>query len=195
MKYSHIKGFTLIEMVVVIGIFGVVSAIVLFNYNQFRSNTILTNMAYEVALSVREAQIYGVSVRGSAGNSPSFSKPYGIYIPNGETNQYLLFADDGDNAYSGTTCETPGTDTCVTPYALLGNNKFEEVQVEINNQCEIPAGGLNIIFKRPNPEPFINGDSRISRAQIKLSSPDGTSRYVLVANNGQISVSNEPICQ
>ncbi len=189
------KGFTMIEMIVVLGIFAVMSGIVLFNYSKFRSDTILTNMAYEIALSIREAQIYGVSVRSPNGGTPDFSEAYGIYFSGEESNQYLLFADDdGSLEYEGSSCTDSGADTCVTPYTLLGNIKIVDVAI-LNNggNCPMDDQPLSILFKRPNPEPVINSDNSISQAQITVTSEDAV-RYVVISNNGQVSVLNDSIC-
>lgn len=206
MKHTIQKGFTIIEMLAVLAIFSILTAIVVFNYTKFRSDTILTNMAYEVALSIREAQIYGVSARSSAsGASADFSRAYGIYIPTIPTNAYYLFSDTdtsgvggtGDKKFSGTDCAIGnGGDTCVTPYTLQQNIKITAVYVD-GTVCG-NSNKFSILFKRPNPEPIFskNGeapDTNISRIQITLTADDDTKRYVLVANNGQISVVNNPL--
>lgn len=202
MNYNTQKGFTLIEMVAVLGIFTIMTSIVVFNYNKFRSDTILTNMTYEIALSIREAQIYGVSARNAIpGGVNTFSRPYGIYIPpvNPPTSQYFLFADTNpDLQYSGTDCAfVQGGDICTTPYTLQRNVVIEGIHLENGESCP-SADKISILFKRPNPEPIVNIDDdddveTFSRVQITVKAPDDARRYVIVANNGQISVENQPI--
>lgn len=194
------KGFTLVEMITVLGIFAVMTSIVVFNYNKFRSDTILTNMAYEVALSIREAQIYGVSVRGG-GTSASFGEAYGIYLPFNKS-QYVLFIDDNDDEQyegSGDGCETLASDTCVTPYSLQRNVKISNIKNIINCSSSTPTEGegVSIVFKRPNPEPVIKGkglNSEMSQVEITLQSAEGTERYVEVYGNGQIAVLSKSVC-
>ncbi len=202
MKYPIQKGFTLIEIITVLAIFAIVSGIVLFNYGKFRSDTILTNMAYEMALSIREAQIFGVSVRTPgtvAPTSPGYAKSYGIYVPPGTTDQYYLFLDENnDNIFDGTSCTNPGYDTCVTPYKLSSNIKITKIDVRLGG-ISCPSGlvsdGLHIVFKRPNPEPKLNDNPNIEEVQITLTSSDGiTKRFVRVFNNGQVSVVNNDLC-
>lgn len=197
MRNSTQKGFTLVEMVAVLGIFAVLSSIVIFNYTKFRSDTILTNMAYEVALSIREAQIYGVSARN--GGPKDFSVPYGIYMPVG-SNQYFLFADTSkDSKFSGTSCSIvdSGGDTCIVPYTLQQNIRISQIQVKMGDgSCLSESVGGSILFKRPNPEPIMKRSvgSDPSQMEITLSSADGTKRYVSIYNNGQIAVINQPVC-
>jgi len=199
-KYISQKGFTLIEMITVLAIFMLISGVVIFNYGKFRNDTILTNMAYEVALSIREAQIYGVSARtAESGNTPSFEIPYGIYLKEG-SNQYYLFADIvEDSKFSGDTCSDPMGDTCVTPYTLQRGVLISDIDISTDSSsCDL-KNSVSVLFKRPNPEPIItpggaNVDD-ISFVQITLTAPDGvTKRYVAIYNNGQVAVVNEPVC-
>jgi prepilin-type N-terminal cleavage/methylation domain-containing protein len=191
------KGFTLVEMLSVLAIFSILTSVVVFNYNKFRSDTILTNMAYEVALSIREAQIYGVSARQSA--SIDYKVPYGIFIPK-DSEQYYLFADTGnetddtpDGKFSGTNCANPGQDTCVTTYSLQRGMKISDVQYSQDTNCQY-TDDMSIVFKRPNPEPIFNnsgGTTNIIKTLITIEAPDGAQRHVWIYNNGQVDVINE----
>ena len=51
------RGFSLIEMIVVIGIFAMLSGLVFSNYSDFNVSASLDNLAHRVALLVREAQV------------------------------------------------------------------------------------------------------------------------------------------
>lgn len=191
------KGFSLLEMMAVLGIFGIISSIVMFNYGKFTSETMLTNMAYEVALSIREAQIYGVSVRNAGEDTPSFNAPYGIHIPptGDNLNQYILFKDnDDDGDIDASSCL--GSLECITPYTIQRNIFITSVKTRTGGGCPSRNDGFSILFKRPNPEPFFSvGGNGVAEVEITLESRDGTTqRYVIIANNGQISVQNEPIC-
>lgn len=183
----------MLEMLTVLAIFGVMTSIVVFNYGKFTSDTILTNMAYEVALSIREAQIYGVSVRNPTGAlvTSSFSVPYGVYLQRG-TGQYFLFADETgpDGIFNVLNCLT--SEECVTPYTLQRGVTVERVRKD----CVEDTDGLNITFKRPNPEARFDNAVNVGSADITLISADGLERrYVVVRNNGQIYVTrDEPVC-
>lgn len=194
MKYQKQRGFTLVEIIAVLGIFMVLTSIVVFNYSKFRSDTVLTNMAYEVALTIREAQIYGVSARSSG---VSFENAYGIFIPTSSSNQYSVYSDgNGDLLFSGDDCLLSGGDTCVTTYNFQNSIKISQLDVKIGGSCQ-PASTLSISFKRPNPEPIIrrnSGNEAISLAQITVSTEEGTDRYVVIYGNGQVAVLNESQC-
>lgn len=70
-------GFTLIELLICCAIIGVITAIVLLKYSSFDSTTLLKSAAYEIALSLREAQVKSVSVVRNNDNN-NFDNPYGI---------------------------------------------------------------------------------------------------------------------
>src|SRR3989338_9771847 len=72
------RGFSLIEMMVVLTIFGIMTAVVLANLPAFRDKTALDLIAQEIATTIRQAQVYGIGTR-SAGSSSNFSA-YGIYF-------------------------------------------------------------------------------------------------------------------
>ena len=195
MKKITQQGFTLVEMITVLGIFMIMTSVVLFNYNKFTSDTILTNMAYEVALSVREAQIYGVSVRDPNGTE-NFGTPYGISFiaATGGSSTYNLFADlDGNGLFGGGATCVAGAGECVTPYALLRNIKITGVAIKPAS-AECQSSNLSVLFERPNPEPFFNNGTNVEFAEITLTAPTGSVRYVVISNNGQIYVDNESAC-
>lgn len=68
-------GFTLVELIVSLAIFVIMTALVVAKYGNFNQSVLMTDLAYDVALSLRTAQTYGVSVQGQGTN---FNVPYGV---------------------------------------------------------------------------------------------------------------------
>ena len=172
-------GFTLIEMLVVIAIVGILLTVVLFNYRGVESKSILKNIAYEVALTVREAQSYGLGVKkyvpdGGTINASAgiFSQSYGVHVNDGadEAKNIYLFSDANDNGVcadcTGGSC--PGTGECRQTLTLHSGAEIQNVcltgrlsssSVEEKCMATKPGGitGLSfesaaVRFKRPNPD-------------------------------------------
>lgn len=187
---SFSKAFTLVELMVVLGIFAVLTSVVVYKYRDFNNSIILTNVAYEVGLLVRQAQVYGLSVKGSgAGN---FDNGYGVYVIRGTTRAPItpgllkLFADDGDKMYkpNDTTIDTL---LLPTGYSISGLNTF-------NSQGNFSGKkNASIVFVRPNPKAYIVGDGQslsdnVPEIHIDIKSPSGATKTIIVWHTGQISV-------
>lgn len=182
------RGFTLIELLVVMGIFLVITGTVLANHSKFNSSVLLGSLAYNIALSVREAQVYGLSVQTYHAN---FQVGYGIDLSAANPNQYVLFADvNADKRYE------PGTDSVIQTYAVGGGHtiqKFCGSNASGATQCSTdstPIDRLDIVFFRPNPDAYISSANPgyYSSAAITVASGSGESRTVTVYSTGQISV-------
>lgn len=131
MKKNRLKnnrGFSLVELMVTITIFIMITSITLTNYPRFSNKLSLDLLAQDIALSVRQAQISGASVLGSKskeGEEARVFKAYGVHFeaPRSEDDNaypYLIFADlinppgiyqyDGPSTYGFTTelaCNQP----------------------------------------------------------------------------------------
>lgn len=204
------KGFTLIEMAVVTAIFGILTSVVIFNYGNFTDNILSTNMAYEVALQVRQAQVFGLGVRGVDGK---FGGAYGVFVntnnSDGTTKDIILFNDSkplagpdgkcGDSSGSGV-CICNTGDECLEKISLQRNIVIDELWVKSGSTCT-DTDLLSVTFKRPNPDAIIrNQDSGASTnfelAEIRINSPRSDKpRYVIIRNTGQISVEQDSNCE
>lgn len=189
-KLQKSGGFTLIEMITVVAIFGLVSAIVLTNYNNFTNGSLLTNMSYEMALSIREAQTFGVAVANRS--SSDFDNSFGIHFTapsdGSGSSAYYLYEDlNGNRSF-----DTSPADETKQEYVLQRNIKI--VRLETDTNCSKSPSELSILFDRPNPEPKIGGDPDDPGARITLETSDGIIRYVIVRSNGQIYVDSDSTC-
>ena len=101
-KQNKQNGFTLVELLVTVGIFAVISGITLANYPKFNTQTALTGLAQQIAISIREAQVYGVAVRNSSTTANIATQDvypaYGIFFAttsaatvNGNATSYSVF--------------------------------------------------------------------------------------------------------
>lgn len=190
------RGYTLVELITVLAIVLVLSSLVLAGHNNFQGNILLSNLAYDVALSIRQAQTYGLGVREATIAGSSFDTAYGIHFEDGEQSSYVLFADlDRDFVYDG------GSET-VEVFSIprgYGIEKFCSTPSSSAEKCNGSAiNYLDIMFNRPEPEALIRsniGSDQYESARIVIRSSKGTGRGVIVVTTGQITVVEEPVSE
>lgn len=184
------KAFSLIELIVTVSIISVILSVVLYNYGNFNDKLALSAAAQELAVSIRQAQAYGINVKESGVSSNQFNYAYGIYFSNQTPNSYYIYVDANSN----------------NKYDSGGSELVERVDfkngVTVNNICDsgaCPATGVTTMsagFLRPNPDAriyFINSSGTVtsgplSYGRIQLRSTKGTFSYVIIESTGQIVV-------
>lgn len=171
----YTKGFSLAEMLISVAIIGLITAVIMARYDEFDDSVTLQNIAYEVALAAREAQVLGVSVRGVA---DSFGSAFGIHFE--LSNTYVIFQDlDDDGVYDD------GEE--VTVSTLQGGMVINDLCADAD--CTITE--LDITFERPNPDaniittPAIVG---VGQVRVEIASDNGNTADVVIRETGQISV-------
>ncbi|MCD6528411.1 type II secretion system protein [bacterium] len=153
------NGFTLIEMLIVMVIIVIMSAIIFANYGKQRRYFALQRSVHKLAQDIRRANEMAMSAQEFQGSVPEGG--YGIWINTASSTSYLLFADLGsspDHIYSGE------------------SEKVEEIDLEKGVYIKdiIPSSYsiLNITFKPPNPTVTISnedGTSTTTEATVILS--------------------------
>lgn len=212
-RRSHVlslsKGFTLTELIVVMGIIGIIMSIVMTSQSSFNKTLILQNATYDIALTLRDAETYGLSSRASGAIA---NAGYGVHFQKGTPSIFTFFADTYPSSPSAFNCHgvpvggvsapdaqpgdcvyTAGQDQKVIEYTLgNGITVSDFCAFNGNWSCAYAQGGslssLDIVFARPNPDAFIraNGSSYTS-ACMKVASPQGGTRFISVAASGQIT--------
>ena len=84
------RGFTLIEMLVVLAIIVTVTTIALSSQSAFNKTLILANTAYDIALTLRSAENFGI---GSRALYRTANAGYGVHFQRGTLGSFILFAD------------------------------------------------------------------------------------------------------
>lgn len=186
------RGFTLVELLVTLSLFVILSGIVLFSQKKFNGSILLTNLAYDVALTIRQAQTFGINVREDI-KTGSFQMPYGVHFDISKNKQFLIFADfnGNDDQYNGNWQCTSGGDECLNSYSIKKGNYISDICVTSSGVSECGMNKLDITFLRPDPDAIfrsIPNKNSITEAKIIISSPTGESRNVLVNSTGQISI-------
>ena len=180
---------------VTISIIAIVSSIILFNFPSFASRILLENLTHEIALVVRQAQVYGIGIKQTTGG---LFPAYGAHFDTTATppedppnKKVIFFADTIADGFYGGDSEKVETFTIQRGNAI-SVLCYKNVN-DITWQCG--ADNLDITFKRPEPEAHIlinRGGGDVSSARITVTSPNAEvgDRYITVHSSGQIAVTS-----
>lgn len=145
-------GFTLIEMMIIVGIFVIVSAMVLVNFRQGEHSSAFLLATEEVASNIRKTQTQ--TLTGSTEQEITASGGFGAYFDLTQPDRYVIFRDNGNQVYE--TANDVIIETMILPLnisiASLSNNP------------------LTIVFKPPKPAVYLNGGLIDNSADIYLTS-------------------------
>jgi hypothetical protein len=157
---------------IVLAIIGILSTVVLFQYRLFDSQLLLRNLAYEIALTIREAQTLGIGVRGASG---TFTAAHGVHLEPGTA--YRVFRDDNGNG------RYDSGDGTLSTYTIERRNRISDLCVD--SVCG--RSSLDVMFLRPDPDARFYPSG--SDARITVASESGSiTRIVTVTATGQVSV-------
>lgn len=189
------------ELVVVTGIITIVSALMLASNTRFGGVILLRNLAYDIAISVRQAQVFGISVaRFGAG---TFSAGYGVSFTLADPTHYTLFADAvEENGLYDTGEEV------IPPSPMTIGQGYRIADLCVTDVLDVESCGyerMDVFFKRPEPDAYmsVNGtplsfdaDGRVTstniplRGRILVQSPRGECMSVVIEITGQIAVTS-----
>lgn len=193
---NYSGGFSLPELVITIGIIVMITAVILVRYANFNSSVLLSSQAFEIGLDIREAQVFGLGVRGEGSGTP-FRDEYGVFFDTTtdlSRGQYLFFQDSDNDPVPK---YDAGTDYVLSTLLLDARHRIESLCTSNPTTGGCPAGNvmteLSVTFKRPNFDARffgVPGGSGVTEAYITISPINSTSetRTVKVTNTGQIEV-------
>ena len=152
------RGFTLLELIVVMAIISIMSAIVISGYSNQRDSKALSLGESQVTNDIRIVQ--GMSYNILSANGTNFPKGgYGIRFTEG-SDSYMVFADlDSDGIYDG------------------AGEDYEEIKLPKNVEvsCLKKDGSacgvftdVDIVFQPPYGKVLINGDEKSGGSFINL---------------------------
>src|SRR3989344_3989763 len=196
---KRFSGFTLIEVIVVIGIMSVISAIVLVNFPRFQKGHEVEREAAKLALAMRKAQSFSLGVRefNSAFNDDPFClnipvrfPGYGVYLTMSLPTVYTIFGDATcSKQYDTFPVDETVENIKIENKAKLGSLKGFNVGI-CSSGCALDE--VLVIYLRPGPSVFLTGNGDIDSYdyfEISLTSSDGSAaKTVVVRSTGQISI-------
>lgn len=191
------RGFTLIEVVVVIGVMAIVSSLMLANFPRFNKQIAVEREASRLALSLRKAQSYALAVRefnATFNDDPFCQSPpvrfpgYGLFFELLVPTQYFIYGDVNcskyyENAPIEEAAETINTEGKINLYLLKGYDA-----AVCSGGCELEE--LSVLYVRPGPTILIESSGTgFNYAEIYLHSSDNAvSKKVIVRSTGQVSI-------
>lgn len=200
-----LKGFTLIELIVVMAIVILSSGIVLFNYRGSRQAVVLSSTALDVANMVRIAQVGGRSAAQNLSNYNTTSEIIatndivrtGIHLAQGLQNTIAVLTVyrnlDGVFGY-----QPSGTPFSGDQRLEVKNTSAAGVSVRLctsvnyaTHGCTPYSQSASIEFSRLKSDPIDNGVFGTANPVIQLESTQGGSsmyRYVVIERTGNIFV-------
>ncbi len=213
MKYlnrrtNRTRGFSIIELLVAVGIFMVLSATFLFNYGTFDRRVTVDILAHQIAGWVRDAQVSAMSVKRARNDAGKFPG-YGLYFDATKKDRFVFFADlDGDRLYDPYTSKCGAvSEECEQEIVLLHGNTIDSICGDANSGSSLSCTSVNpgnpslyttdfahIVFTRPNPfDATILGDPETtptehSHVEITIASPRGYRHTITIWITGQVSV-------
>ena len=192
-------GFTVTEVIVVMGIIIIILTTLIGTYPRFRNKSSLASLARRVALVMREAQVFGLAVKefpNSLSTPIGSFPPYGFHIDLANPQEMILFADVIPEALPGESVSGNGIFDTGLACGEEGSECFRRIKFAsdefISDLCVTDGGGqagqggeldydcasdgitrLDVTFRRPDPEARILANSQSSQynaAQVYLSS-------------------------
>ncbi|MDP2789064.1 MAG: type II secretion system protein [bacterium] len=196
-EYS--RGMTYVELVVVLGIMGVLSSVVMFNHGKFQGKIDIKNLANDIALKVVEAQKSSMSGKwNSATTLPNWKPSYGLYFNiagNSNADKFIYFSDlDNDDICDPPAC-TPSytlTNEVLDIVNITKGNTVSSIEVFGTGSCPATVTNLTILFKRPNSSPAITSTPplgcSVSYIAINVTSPKGVNSKIKMYSSGRVQI-------
>ncbi len=206
-KIQTSKAFTVVELIVVIGIFVLMTTITSFKYNKFIKQSQISELAHDIALTIRQMQVYGISASGKLIANENFEgtedtffdatsgqvrditqdrsvRGVSIYGPE---KKIILFEDANRNhVYDD------GTDVVIDERDIRYNVHIGFILCDADGNCnKTESGRLDISFQRPYPDAtmyFTDGASHspVDHAQIMVMASGVKAKSISVNAIGNI---------
>ncbi len=171
----NLKGFTLIEMIVVLLIMSIVFSIVVLQYSKYINSKALLLGREQIVNDIRAAQSYTLNTLKANGGFPmgGYGVNFGLNL-----GSYIVFADgNGNKRYD------------------VGE-KFQDIDVsggitisnlKVNN---VAIGSVDLVFRPPYGVTYINGNNKLLGSfinlEIEIKDKDGNIKTIMVRSSGLI---------
>jgi type II secretory pathway pseudopilin PulG len=190
----HLAGYTIAELVVVTAIIGILTTVVVINQSSFSRTIILKSTVADIALTLRNAQVFGVSSRSAKDSSNNYvnNAPYGVDFSSATPSAYTFFADtDPSAATKGGVNQTPATKSGDGYYCPTGAGGACGTGVDSGAQTYSLNNGMTIknvcvlTTDTGNPNYCWNSgaNNTLKHLSIQFTRPNPTASFYATDNN------------
>lgn len=182
-------GMTYVELIVVLGIFSIMSSVVVFDYGKFQARVNLKNLANDIATRIVEAQKDALAGQWTDEASDNWTPAYGVFFDLAEDDgSFFYFADlNNDQAYENVTC----SGECLDSVNITQGNFVSAISVTGQGSCS-SINSLTVVFTRPDSSARMITNqpacTQISYAEITISSPTLVTAQIKIYSSGRIQI-------
>ena len=198
-KSKRNAGMTYAELIVVLGIFSVLSAVVIFKYGEFQAKVDIKNLASDIALKIVEAQKSSLSGKLPPASPPDWKPSYGVHFdippsPTDDNKSFIYFADTDTSTQAGSFegSATSCTGECLEKTVITKGNIISSLGYYQNGVLDDTLENLTVTFSRISSGViFYSTNAIISGAtyvQITIRSPEDTTGIIKLYPSGRIQV-------
>jgi prepilin-type N-terminal cleavage/methylation domain-containing protein len=171
-KKQKNKGFTLVELLVVIFVIGLISSLLVVNWRNNEQQYLIRRMAQEVVLNIRKTQNMALNSLKYQEGVPPY---YGLYFTQASSS-YEIFADkNGNNEYDS------DTDILVDTINIIQGAEISSL-----------SGGTTLNLTFSIPDGFTRIKPQATSATITLKRVGGTCpqncKNIRIINTGQVNI-------
>lgn len=184
------RGFSLIELMVAVGILTLINIMIFASYPEFSQRMALKRTSEEIALITRQAQAYALGIKKSVSAGDNYFG-FGVRFDKSNPKSLILFTDsDSNKTYDvGNGCGGANTE-CFQEFKINTGDYISELWI-CSDFCQT-VNTLDVVYPRAASMAKINNDNALSHAKIMIQSPRGNAdknkKLIKIWISGQISV-------
>lgn len=170
------RGYTLVELLLVIGLMGLLSTLMILNGSEARNQAQLQTAAQALESALTQAQSYGNSGRAFSNATDKFDRGYGVYLTEG-SNKIIIYGgqgDGGDGTYSASEEKYTAANVSET-ITLSGGVTIDDISWTSGPPSAIHE--LHVLFRRGQSEAHIHGNNagQVNMPGAKITLKTGSS--------------------